>query len=302
MKRVFRFITAAVAALLCSVTAVNAADSYFELNGFAFSINDEGKAAVRDYSGSDTDVTIPDKLLSAPVIGVGDYAFYSKPITSVSFEAASQLSSIGVCAFYNCASLSELSIPSDIALSFGAFQNCTALESLSIGEGIGTIPEQCFYGCSSLSEVTLPDSITEIGTRAFGECDSLHYVYLSDTVDTIAPGAFEGSDQVVIRCERESYAAAYAKENSIRAEYPYSYKIGDANGDGLISMFDVTALQRLMAHMEDDPDGLLTLRGCVTGGTLSAVDITLIQRYLAHMSVPYPIDQTAWGYTSAETV
>ena len=291
-----------IAAVYCFSTAAHAADNYFELNGFTFDINSEGKATIHDYNGDNTDVVIPNSLLRAPVVSVGDYAFYDKSITSVSFDTAAQLNSIGSCAFYNCTSLSELSIPSNVALSFSAFQNCSGLETLTIDEGIAEIPEQCFYRCSSLTEITLPDSVTTIGTRAFGECGSLHYAYLSENVTDIASNAFSGDSDLIICTQRDSYAAQYAKDNNIPVEYPYEYLIGDADGNGIVNIFDVTTLQRVLAKMMDDPDGMIALRGSVTGGTLSSIDVTVIQRFLAHMDTPYPVNETNSGWASAEIV
>ena len=307
MKRLIRCsaIMIVITMLFCFMTAVHAADNYFELNGFTFDINSEGKATIHDYTGSDTDVAIPDTLLRAPVIAIGDYAFYGKEITSVSFNAAPQLSSIGTYSFYGCSSLSEVCIPSGVELSYGSFQGCTALGSLTIDEGIGEIPEQCFYGCSSLTEISLPDSVTVIGTRAFGECDGIRYLYLSDYVTSIGPNAFEGDEDLIIRCSKDAYAAQYAKDNNIKAEYPYEYLIGDADGNEDVSVYDVTIIQRYLAHLLHGYDEeLINLRGDVNNNDeLDTIDVTLIQRFLAHMdTAPYTIGETAWGYSSAETV
>ena len=289
--------------LFCFMTAVHAADSYFELNGFAFDINSEGKATIRDYNGSDTDVTIPDTLLRAPVVAIGNYAFYGSDITSVSFDEATHLESIGVCAFYGCTAMTGVTIPAGVTLSYGSFQSCTALESLTVCDGVAVIPEQCFYGCTSLGEVALPASVTEIGVRAFGECDSLRYVYLTDAVESIAPEAFEGCGQVVIRCEKDSYAAQFAEENGITAEYPCTFMLGDADGDGVITVADATAIQRLFAHLAVDDEGLIALRGNVTGEPLNITDATIIQRYLAQLDIaPYTVGETVTGYTSSEAV
>lgn len=307
MKRLIRYsaIVIVITMLFCFMTAVHAADNYFELNGFTFDINSEGKATIYDYTGSDTDVAIPNTLLKAPVIAIGDYAFYGKEITSVSFDAATQLSSIGTYSFYGCGSLSEVSIPSGVELSYGSFQGCTALESLTIEEGIGEIPEQCFYGCSTLTEISLPDSVTVIGIRAFGECDSIRYLYLSDNVISIGSNAFEGDEDLIIRCSSGSYAAQYAQENNIKAEYPYAYLIGDADGNEDVSVNDVTIIQRYLAHLLHEYDEvLINLRGNVNiDDELDTIDVTLIQRFLAHMdTAPYTIGETASGYISAQTV
>lgn len=291
-----------IAALFCFVTTVYAADSYFELDGFAFSIDSEGKATIRQYNGDDTDVVIPDKLLNAPVVSIGDYAFYGSDITSVSFDGVTHLESIGVCAFYDCNALSEVSLPADVALSYGSFQSCAALEKLSVSDGIDTIPEQCFYDCSSLTDIDLPDSVTTIEIRAFGECDSIRYLYLSDAVEQIGDYAFENDENLIIRCNKTAYAYQYAKDNNIKVEHPFTYILGDADGDGVVNIYDVTILQRVLAYMMEDPDGLYAQRGCVTGETLGSIDVTVIQRYLAHLETPYPVGETVTGYTSSEAV
>lgn len=297
MKNLLRTAAIFVAATFCFITAAHAADSYFELNGFAFSINDEGKAVIRDYSGSDTDVVVPDKLLRATVTQIGDYAFYNAPVTSVDLQQATGLTRIGSYAFYDAA-LNELNLPANVELSFGSFQHCTALESLTVGDGIGTIPEQCFYNCSSLTEVSLPDSVTEIGIRAFGGCDLLRYVYLPDTVTSIAPNAFEDDDALIIRCSRDSYAAQYAEENGIRVQFPCTFLSGDADGDNEITIYDVTLIRRVLAQFEDDADGQITLRGSVSGGeNLDMIDATTIQRFLAKMKISYPVNVTVEGYS-----
>ena len=292
----------AVAAIFCSTTAAHAADSYFELNGYSFSINSENEATIHGYSGSNTNIAIPNKLLRAPVVYIDGYAFYNQEISTLDLSTAAGLISIGDCAFSSCTCLEELTIPSGVTLSFGAFQGCTGLQALTIDEGITAVPEQCFYDCSALSEITLPGSVTTIGTRAFGDCFDLRYAYLSDHVDSIAANAFENDDLLTIRCEYGSFAAQYAKDNDIDVEYLYRYINGDADGDGDVSVFDVTVIQRVEAGIIDDTDSLIALRGCVTDeDALSIVDATVIQRYLAHLSISYSVGEEAAEYTKSES-
>ena len=80
------------------------------------------------------------------------------------------------------------------------------------------------------------------------------------------------------------------------AEYTANFEavaktlLGDADGDGEVTIFDVTFIQRFLAHMPGvvineaaaDVDG---------DGEVSIIDVTLIQRHLASMPVKYPIDQ-----------
>ncbi|MBQ3265259.1 MAG: dockerin type I repeat-containing protein [Ruminococcus sp.] len=71
-----------------------------------------------------------------------------------------------------------------------------------------------------------------------------------------------------------------------------SYKLGDVDGDGQVTMIDATIIQRVLAHLLNDDDGMYTKRGDVDGdGKLTAADVTWIQRWLAHMSTPYAVGE-----------
>ena len=48
-----------------------------------------------------------------------------------------------------------------------AFYNCSSLTSVTIGESVTSIGEYTFYNCSSLTSVTIPNSVTSIGGSAF---------------------------------------------------------------------------------------------------------------------------------------
>ena len=72
MKRMFRILALMIAAVCCCMTAAHAADSYIELDGFSFDINDKGEAVIHEYNGDQTDIVIPQKLLRATVIGIDD--------------------------------------------------------------------------------------------------------------------------------------------------------------------------------------------------------------------------------------
>ena len=63
------------------------------------------------------------------------------------------------------------------------------------------------------------------------------------------------------------------------------YTIGDCDGNGSVSIEDVTLLQRLLTELADDPDGEITRRGSVRGAALSIADATEIQMYLAGYEV-----------------
>ncbi len=70
------------------------------------------------------------------------------------------------------------------------------------------------------------------------------------------------------------------------------YICGDANGDGRVTISDVTMIQRVLAQLEPDSNGSVKRRGNVTGGAFDITDATAIQSYLAEFDNPYKIGQT----------
>jgi hypothetical protein len=97
-----------------------------------------------------TRVNIPKTVTS-----VGTKAFYNcSNLLSVTFEAGSQLDSIGEQAFYGTG-LTSINIPSTVvSIGSEAFKGVSSLTSISIPAGVTSIGEQAFIGCSNLSHVT----------------------------------------------------------------------------------------------------------------------------------------------------
>lgn len=60
-----------------------------------------------------------------------------------------------------------------------------------------------------------------------------------------------------------------------------NYLRGDANGDGIVDIRDVTCIQRVLSGYENDIHGLVSLRVTMSKSGLSISDATEIQRFLA---------------------
>ena len=155
---------------------------------------------------------------------IAGLAFYNcTSLTSITIPDS--VTSIGDSAFHNCTSLTSVTIGNGVA-SIGdrAFYNCASLTSVTIGNGAASIGDRAFYNCASLTSVTIGSGVTSIGTEAFYNCTSLKRVYISDTVTTIGERAFgydwDSDLQDYIRIEGftiigkpGSAAQTYAKEN-----------------------------------------------------------------------------------------
>ena len=71
-------------------------------------------------------------------------------------------------AFYECSSLTSVTIPNSVTTIGGnAFYGCESLTSVAIPNSVTSIGGGAFWGCSSLTSVTIPNSVTSIGDSAF---------------------------------------------------------------------------------------------------------------------------------------
>lgn len=114
-------------------------------------------------------------------------------ITSVIFANNNSVTAIGSSAFYNCTSLSSITIPNSVtSIQNDAFFGCSSLTSVTIPSGITTISAGMFTSCTSLSSVTIPNSVTSISAYAFRLCTSLSSITIPNSVTSIGAYAFNG--------------------------------------------------------------------------------------------------------------
>ena len=83
----------------------------------------------------------------------------------------------------------EVVIPSALgglpvkSIELGAFYECSSLTGITIPDGVTSIGYFAFGGCTSLTEITLPASLTSIDSSAFNECTELAHLYISSYFD-----------------------------------------------------------------------------------------------------------------------
>jgi hypothetical protein len=158
-------------------TGINSSDLgiMYTSSNINYSLNTNNTATVYGYIGTPTSITI---------------------LTSVTLNAVTYIvTSIDNNAFFNCTSLSSVSIPISITnIGNSAFSGCSSLSSVSIPISITNIGNSAFSGCSSLSSVTFLNyfTIPTIGSNAFQNISigSTGYYYTTVTNSSILTGIF----------------------------------------------------------------------------------------------------------------
>ncbi len=175
MKKIFFIIAALCACTLFTFAHDFEVDGiyYNFLGGDSVSVTYRGSSSSsysNEYSGT---VTIPE---------IVEYNSTTYRVTS-----------IGYSAFYNCSSLTEITIPNSVT-SIGnyVFEYCSSLTAITIPNSVTTIGRGAFYECSSLTAITIPNSVSTIGHFAFYSCSNLTSVAIGENVASIGSGVFQG--------------------------------------------------------------------------------------------------------------
>lgn len=152
-----------------------------------------GTGAMKDYPSNDAPwkgKTVKNVVIEDGVTTIGVCAFRDcTSLTSVSIPDG--VTSIGSWAFLGCNNVTDINIPDSVTtIDPGAFSGCWGLASISIPKGVTSIGNMAFYCCLNLTSVSILDSVTSIGAQAFYECSSLTSVAIPKGVTRLESEIF----------------------------------------------------------------------------------------------------------------
>ena len=162
---------------------------------------DYDKRPVNDTSGWLYGAAFTELTIGNNITEIGNYAFYEcTSLTSVTIPYS--VTWIGY-AFGNCTSLTSVTVPGSVWIGSGAFSNCTLLRNTYVN--ITDLAKYCTsndmyeipgakhlcVNSKEVKELVVPNSVTEIGSYTFSGCTSLTSITIPDSVTEIGEGAFQ---------------------------------------------------------------------------------------------------------------
>lgn len=158
--------------------------------------NVDGTAEVTGYTGSPTDVVIPDYIVvngKSYEVTIIDFKAFEGCTTLMNVTIPDTVTVIQQYAFKGCTSLMSVCGGQSVNRIDGhAFESCKAMTSILFSDNLVEIGEYAFNGCMGLTSIIIPDSVTSISPSVFRECASLQKVSIGKGLKTIYSYAFYG--------------------------------------------------------------------------------------------------------------
>jgi hypothetical protein len=157
---------------------------------FTYTVSGSDNITITGYTCPGGTAVIPDTIDGKSVVRIGAQAFFQcAGLTGVTIP--SSITSIGYAAFNGCIGLTGVTIPDSVTvLEQGAFYGCTGLTSVTIGNGVTSIGFDAFNGCTGLTSISIPGSVTIISGAAFLGCTGLTSVTMPASVTSMGDSVF----------------------------------------------------------------------------------------------------------------
>ena len=246
-------------------------------------------AALVDFTGSSTRVTIPPAVEGVPVTEIFSGAFGEYTVGDR----------------YGSCPIESVILPKTLKVLHGsAFYHCTKLRSVRLPEGLTTIGDMAFSGCQSLKEIAIPSTVTSIGNLAFDSCYELDRVALPPYLTTLGKSLFMDCPklQSITGAAKSGYrlirGALYSEDGSVLIACPHrkgdTVRVADGTKEIGSGAFTNAPLSKIVLPkslrrigslaffhcknlaMPALPDGLTFIGAMAFGTTYRGLDITAL--------------------------
>ncbi len=157
---------------------VSAADT-FTYGNYEYTLNN-ACVTITKYKGSESYITVPDKINGFPVTEIAEWAF-KECSTMKKIQLPTSITVVGEWAFWSCSNLTDV-IMSDRIVSIPdcTFYDCINLQNINIPAYCRSIGFSAFYGCAGLKNITIPDYVENIDDAVFLGCTGLMSINVSE--------------------------------------------------------------------------------------------------------------------------
>ena len=142
---------------------------------------------------------------------IGITKFVDSTSTDIELPAVidgKSVTSIGEGAFWNCTSLTSITIPDSVtSIEDSAFDGCSSLTNIVFSDNLTNIGKEAFSNCYNLTSINIPKNVTSIGENAFYSCSSVTEI----TVD-LDNSAYTSKDNVLFDKNMETLLICSAKK------------------------------------------------------------------------------------------
>jgi len=173
---------------------------------------------------------------------IEDHAFGGSALETVDMSGLTNVT-LGISCFSDCPNLREVKLPSDLqTIPQTMVANCKELTHIDIPISVTEIENLSFSNCgltdivipsnmkkigcgafrgNKLTEVTIPYGVTKVGDGGkysygvFDDMPTLQAVYIPDTVTKMDVNIIDGSENAIIYCTADSFAANFCKKHEI---------------------------------------------------------------------------------------
>lgn len=126
---------------------------------------------------------------------IKDEYIVSMPKSVIINEGVTNISNY---AFYNCQTLTEITIPNTVtSIDFDALAK-TNIKELVIPESVTTIADCAFWGNTSLTSAKMSNNVESIGVNAFQQCTALTEITIPDGIEKIGQWCFLGCSSLAV--------------------------------------------------------------------------------------------------------